>query len=436
MVYEHAHQVAPPDEINPHEDHRYERSPGDAPPQAVAQRHAVARADETSRERLGGVGEAVVHVGKEREELQQQGVHGQQRGVVHACRRPGEEGVDRDDAERAQDDVAVDDEERLQRFEVQHLRPVDPGEDRTVFGGEQQRRERHAGPLGDHRGVGDAHDAHIHPEGEPEAAKDVHDVDRDGRQHGEYGVLHPREPAVEPEEHDARRHGPDAGVEVVAGHFAAVHGPEGQFSHGVLEQDHQHTHHRRHRQRAGQHVGALAEVARAERLGRQPAGSHAHERAVPVNEVEDRDADGQRADRGGGVGSPVSGDGGRYDAHERHGDVRDDIGERNAQYFAVHVHNAGSGVAADAGRRGASAGMPPVVGELFFGKDTAKAGVLSPSGAIIPKTVEIGHVMCYNPEKWITFAGWKPARTGCVRYHAREPGRHVPVPAPDNLLDE
>ncbi|WP_418192340.1 hypothetical protein, partial [Alistipes sp.] len=120
----------------------------------------------------------------------------------------------------------------------------------------------------------------------------------------------------------------------------------------------------------------------------------------------------------------------------RHGDVRDDIGERNAQYFAVHVHNAGSGVAADAGRRGASAGMPPVVGELFFGKDTAKAGVLSPSGAIIPKTVEIGHVMCYNPEKWITFAGWKPARTGCVRYHAREPGRHVPVPAPDNLLDE
>jgi len=35
----------------------------------------------------------------------------------------------------------------------------------------------------------------------------------------------------------------------------------------------------------------------------------------------------------------VSGDGGRYDAHERHGDVRDDIGERNAQYFAVHGHN-------------------------------------------------------------------------------------------------
>ena len=37
--------------------------------------------------------------------------------------------------------------------------------------------------------------------------------------------------------------------------------------------------------------------------------------------------------------APQCRDGCRDDAHERHGDVRDDIGERNAQYFAVHVHN-------------------------------------------------------------------------------------------------
>ena len=55
---------------------------------------------------------------------------------------------------------------------------IDGGEQRPVFGHEQQRREPHARPLGDHRGVGDAHDAHVHSECEPQAAKDVHDVDR------------------------------------------------------------------------------------------------------------------------------------------------------------------------------------------------------------------------------------------------------------------
>ena len=338
-VHEHAHQVAPPDEVDAHENHRHERSPEDALPQAVAQRHAVAGADEPARERLRGVGEAVVHVGEEREQLQQQGVHGQQRGIAHAGRRPGEEGVDGHDAERAEDDVAVDDEKGFQGFEVQHLGPVDRGEQLPVFEREQQRREPHARPLGDDRGVGDAHDAHVHPECEPQAAKDVHDVDRDGRQHREDGVLHPREPAVEAEEDDARRYGPDAGVEIVAGHLAAVHGPQRQFAQRVLQQDHQHAHHGRHRQRPDQHVGAFAEVAGSERLGREAAGAHADERTVPVDEVEDRHADGQRADRGGGIGAPVPCDGRRDDAHEGYGDVRDDIGERDAQYFAVHGHN-------------------------------------------------------------------------------------------------
>ena len=71
--------------------------------------------------------------------MQQQGVHGQQCGIAHPGRGSGEERIDGHDAERAEDDVAVDDEESLQGFEVQHFGPVDGGEQRPVFGHEQQR---------------------------------------------------------------------------------------------------------------------------------------------------------------------------------------------------------------------------------------------------------------------------------------------------------
>lgn len=164
------------------------------------------------------------------------------------------------------------------------------------------------------------------------------DVDRDCRAHGDHGVLHAREPAVEAEEQDARRHGPDARVEVFAGHLRAVEGPQRRLAHGILQGDHHHTHHHGHGQRAHQHVRAFAVVARAEGLRREAARAHAHERAVPVDEVEDRDPDGQRADCRGGVGAPVSGNGRRDDAHQGHGDVRDDVRQRQAQYFTVHAH--------------------------------------------------------------------------------------------------
>ena len=237
-----------------------------------------------------------------------------------------------------EDDVAVDDEVGLQRAQVEHLGPVDLSDDMAVFRDEQHRGEQHAGPLGDDRGVGDAHDAHVQTEGEPEAAERVEDIHGDGRAHREQGVLHARIPAVESEEHDSRRYGPDAGVEVFAGHFAAVHGPERHLADGVLQQHHEQSHGAGSCQGARQHVGALAEVPGTEGLGREAARAHAHERAVPVDEVEDRNSDGQRTDCCRRVVAPVPGDGRRDDTHERHGDVRDDIRERDAQYFAVHVH--------------------------------------------------------------------------------------------------
>ena len=335
---EQPHQITPPDDVDDDEQRRDEGSPRETAFQAAAQRPSVAGADEAACERFGGVGETVVHVGEQREEFEQQSVHGQQFLVAQPCRRAGEEGIDSHDAERAQDDVAVDREIGLQRPQIEHLRPVDQPENGAVFRHEQYRGERHARPLGDDRGVGDAHDAQIHAEGEPEAAKGVDDVHGDGRAHGEHGVLHSRVPAVEAEEQDARRHGPDTRIEVVAGHLAAVHGPERQLAHGVLERDHQQSHRARRGQRAGQHVGALAETARTERLRREAARAHPHERTVPVDEVEDRNPDGQRADGRRRVVAPVSRDGCRDDAHERHGDVRDDVRQRDAQYFAVHVH--------------------------------------------------------------------------------------------------
>ena len=166
----------------------------------------------------------------------------------------------------------------------------------------------------------------------------MHDVDRNGRTHGNQRVLHARIPAVEAEEHDACRHGPDAGVEVGARHLAAVHRPERQLADGVLQRNDQHSHRGGNHQGAGQHVGAFAEIACAEGLRRKAARTHPHEGAVPVDEVENRHPDGQRTDVGGRVTRRMAGDGRTDDAHQGHRDVRDDVGQRQAQDFAVHRH--------------------------------------------------------------------------------------------------
>ena len=133
-------------------------------------------------------------------------------------------------------------------------------------------------------------------------------------------------------------------VEIFARHFVAVQSPQGQLAQRVLQGEHQQSHARRHDHRPYEHVGAFAEIPGAERLCRESAGSHAHERAVPVDEVEDRHPDGQCADRRRRIRAPVPGDGRRHDSHQRYGDVRNDIRERDAQYFAVHVHRCGAGM--------------------------------------------------------------------------------------------
>ena len=74
---------------------------------------------------------------------------------------------------------------------------------------------------------------------------------------------------------------------------------------------------------------------------------------VPVDEIEDRGADRQRADRGRRIGAEVACDGRRDDAHEGHRDVRDDVGHRQAEDFAVHLH-AGRGCSGDKGSKRAA----------------------------------------------------------------------------------
>ena len=70
--------------------------------------------------------------------------------------------------------------------------------------------------------------------------------------------------------------------------------------------------------------GALAETARTERLRREAARAHPHERTVPVDEVEDGYADGECPDRRCGI-VQVSRDGGTHDTHKGDRDVGDDV---------------------------------------------------------------------------------------------------------------
>lgn len=64
-----------------------------------------------------------------------------------------------------------------------------------------------------------------------------------------------------------------------------------------------------------EHVGAFVEISCTESLRRESAGTHAHEAAVPVDEVEDGYADGECPDRRCGV-VQVSCDGGTHDTHK------------------------------------------------------------------------------------------------------------------------
>ncbi len=149
--------------------------------------------------------------------------------------------------------------------------------------------------------------------------------------HRDHGILHARVPAVEPEKHDAGGHGPDAGVEIVACTISLPFmAHRASRPRGFWKQNNQQAEHRRTpRMRPDEHVGAFAEVSRAERLGRESAGSHAHERAVPVDEVEDGYADGECADRRCGVCSPgVRRRRSTHDTHKGDGDVGDDVRER------------------------------------------------------------------------------------------------------------
>lgn len=177
--------------------------PEDRVADAAVQRPPVACADEPSRERLGRLRETVGHVGEEGEQLQQDGVDGQQCPILHAGRCAGEEGVDGYDAERADDDVAVDDQKAPDRPHVEDRRPVDARDELPIVGDDQHGGQRHAEILGDDRAVTDAGDAHPAAEGEEPRTADMDDVLQNGDPHGDAGVLHPDEPAVEAEEHDA-----------------------------------------------------------------------------------------------------------------------------------------------------------------------------------------------------------------------------------------
>ena len=330
-------QVAPPDEVDADEDRCDGQRPEDRVSDAAVQRPPVACADEPSRERLGRLRETVGHVGEEGEQLQQDGVDGQQCPILHAGRCAGEEGVDGYDAERADDDVAVDDQKAPDRSHVEDCRPVDARDELPIVGHDQHGGQRHAEILGDDRAVTDAGDAHPAAEGEEPRTADMDDVLQNGDPHGDAGVLHPDEPAVEAEEHDARRYGPDAGVEVFGDQFVAVHGPDRRLAERVLQQQDQCAQYGRDEQRARQRGGAFAVVLRAVGLRRQSARAHAQEGAVPVDEVEDRNADGQRSDRARGVAAAqIAGDHRAGDAHDGDGDVGNDVRKREPQDFPIH----------------------------------------------------------------------------------------------------
>jgi hypothetical protein len=73
-------------------------------------------------------------------------------------------------------------------------------------------------------------------------------------------------------------------------------------------------------------------------LRRETTRTHTDEGAVPVDEVEDGNADGQRSDGSSAIAirhTPCDEGGG--DAHKGHGDVGYDIGNCDAKYVSIHI---------------------------------------------------------------------------------------------------
>ena len=292
--------------------------------------------------RFGRVGESVGHVGEEGEELHEQRVGGQHR-VAETRRGCGEEGIGGHQTEGAQKNILVDVEKAGHGLQTDAFAQVGVFRQAAVIACPEEPRDGHTRVLRHHRTPGDARDAHAEPEDEQGAEEDVHHIGDDGYDHRCAGVLHADEPAVDGEEGDGGRGGPDAGEEVLRGEclrpFAALHQPQRESPQGIAQHDEQQGQYHGYGHRADQDAGALPQVAGAVGLCRDAARPHAQEAAGPVDHVEDRRPDTDGAYRGGTVVQSACD--GRIDhSQQRNGDVGDDVRYGEPQDLPVHpVHN-------------------------------------------------------------------------------------------------
>ena len=297
----------------------------------------VPGADIAPDQRFGRECEAVHHVRKEREELHQQRID-RKHHIAHTRRCGRKESIDYDDTGRAQENIAVDAEKPQHRPHIETRTKVDISDETAVIDQPQRRSGSQAAVLRHDRTPCDARDPPVQAVDEPEPERDVQQVDDDRNVHRETRILHADKPTLEREERQRSGRGPQPHIEIL-GRLAhrlrsTVHHPESEVPHPVTGNEQQQRNGKRNAYRTDEHRAHFAEIARTVGLRHEPAGSHAQEGEIPVDEVEDGHADGHRADQR--IDPQVTDDGHIDHAHQRHGNVRNNIGNRQCENLPVH----------------------------------------------------------------------------------------------------
>ncbi len=258
----------------------------------------------------------------------------------------GEPAIRTEQADRADEDVAVDRDDPPQRVGVEERARDERRETARTQMPKNRESERKAAEIRERRCRADARDAPIEAIHEKQHRDDVHQIDEDLRDEREPHAL----AAEQITQHDViaerERRGPDARVTVRA--RGALHGSAAaQRDERVTNDRHlQHQHRRADReseQQRAQH--ALAQgvvVTRAERLRHESRRTHAQKAEAPEHEAEDEPAERDAAE----ILRPVEmpGDSRVDGAENRLREIRENDGKGQHHHAPVPVHGQRGGI--------------------------------------------------------------------------------------------
>ncbi len=293
---------------------------------------------ETSHQGFSSVGEPIREIAEYIEKLHQDHVD-RQDVVTELSALVGKESDGQHQQDAADHEVGVHLEETLQLVGLQQNLLFNGDEVLPVFRQHENDGGEQTDVLCDDGAQRHTSHAHLEYVDEQDAQPNVDCVDQDGDDHGDGGVLHTDVPAVEGVETQYSRRRPDSHTEIIGGvtqHLvAAVEQLHGNPFDGSLQGEHQHGGNQCDAHGAVEAVGDLLMVVATVCLCGEACRSSPHEAEDGVHHAEDGAAETDGTDIRNGIQMPHQHH--VHQAQQRHGDVADDVRDRQLQDTMIQL---------------------------------------------------------------------------------------------------